>query len=127
MWLVASGRRLRRLVGERMYTNGKTPLHKAAENGSNEAVELLLSRGAFVNAKAKNGATPLHLAVWHSLKSEDCVTVKTLLEHEADSHAKDYYGETPLHMVARNGCNEAAKLLLSRGAHVDAKAKEKTS
>jgi len=32
------------------------------------------------------------------------------------------YGETPLHMAAKNGCNEAAKLLLSHGAFVEAKA-----
>lgn len=32
------------------------------------------------------------------------------------------YGETPLHMAAKNGCNEAAKLLLARGASIEAKA-----
>ena len=32
------------------------------------------------------------------------------------------YGETPLHMAAKNGCNEAAKLLLSHGAFIEAKA-----
>ena len=35
------------------------------------------------------------------------------------------YGETPLHMAAKNGCNEAAKLLLSHGAFVEAKANVK--
>lgn len=32
------------------------------------------------------------------------------------------YGETPLHMAAKNGCNDAAKLLLSHGAYIEAKA-----
>lgn len=33
--------------------------------------------------------TPLHLAVWHSLLAEDSLTVKTLLEYNADCSAKD--------------------------------------
>lgn len=32
------------------------------------------------------------------------------------------YGETPLHMAAKNGCNEAARLLLAHGAFIEAKA-----
>lgn len=92
----------------------------AAKNGCNEAAKLLLSHGAFIEAKAnvivfsflcficynycyvliprldmsksmliQNGMTPLHLAVWHSLRSDDCLTVKTLLEYNADCSAKD--------------------------------------
>lgn len=37
----------------------------------------------------QNGMTPLHLAVWHSLRAEDFSTVKTLLENNADCSAKD--------------------------------------
>ena len=37
----------------------------------------------------QNGMTPLHLAVWYSLQSEDCATVKTLLEYNADCSATD--------------------------------------
>ena len=37
----------------------------------------------------QNGMTPLHLAVWYSLRVEDCSTVKTLLEYNADCSAKD--------------------------------------
>jgi hypothetical protein len=33
--------------------------------------------------------TPLHLAVWHSLRAEEFLAVKTLLEHNADCSAKD--------------------------------------
>ncbi|KAJ6381836.1 hypothetical protein OIU77_030490 [Salix suchowensis] len=32
------------------------------------------------------------------------------------------YGETPLHMAAKNGCSEAARLLLAHGAFIKAKA-----
>lgn len=38
----------------------------------------------------QNGMTPLHLAVWHSTRAEeDCSTVQTLLEYNADCSAKD--------------------------------------
>ncbi|KAI3723820.1 hypothetical protein L2E82_35579 [Cichorium intybus] len=47
----------------------------------------------------------------------------------ADGARKDVpsylqYGETPLHMAAKNGCNEAIGLLLSHGASTVAKANE---
>ena len=32
------------------------------------------------------------------------------------------YGETPLHMAAKNGCSESARLLLTHGASLEAKA-----
>lgn len=68
---------------------GETPLHMAAKNGCTEAARLLLAHGAFVEAKANNGMTPLHLAVWYSIRAEDHSTVKTLLEYNADCSAED--------------------------------------
>ncbi|KAK4343446.1 hypothetical protein RND71_036540 [Anisodus tanguticus] len=78
----------------------QTPLHVAAgynnieirygaKNGCNEAAKVLLAHGALVEARANNGMTPLHLAVWHSLRAEDYSTVKTLLEYNADCSAED--------------------------------------
>lgn len=98
------------LEAQNMY--GETPLHMAAKNGCNEAAVLLLSHGAFIEAKANNGMTPLHLAVWSSLLSEDCSTVKTLLEHNADCTAKDEDGLTPLnHLSSGPGCDKLRELL----------------
>ena len=42
---------------------GFAPLHYAAEGGYNEIVELLIDKGANVNAKDENGATPQDLAI----------------------------------------------------------------
>ncbi|TMW85258.1 hypothetical protein EJD97_023430 [Solanum chilense] len=75
------------MEAKNMY--GETPLHMAAKNGCNEAAKKLLANGALVEAKANNGMTPLHLAVWHSLRVEDCCTVKALLEHDANCSAED--------------------------------------
>ena len=42
--------------------DGWTPLHKAAYEGYREIVELLIAKGANVNAKNKYGTTPLDMA-----------------------------------------------------------------
>ncbi|XP_043808017.1 ribulose bisphosphate carboxylase/oxygenase activase, chloroplastic isoform X2 [Manihot esculenta] len=89
------------LLNETNPVYGETPLHMAAKNGCNDAARLLLAHGAFIEAKANNGMTPLHLAVWHSIRSEDCSTVQTLLEFNADCSAKDNEGMTPMNHVSQ--------------------------
>ncbi|XP_021723655.1 uncharacterized protein LOC110691027 [Chenopodium quinoa] len=100
------------MEAKNMY--GETPLHMAAKNGCNEAAKLLLSHGAFVEAKANNGMTPLHLAVWHSLRSDDCSTVNTLLEYNADCNAKDDDGLTPLNHLSPGPGSEKLRQLLNQ-------------
>ncbi|GAB4839210.1 hypothetical protein Ancab_028738 [Ancistrocladus abbreviatus] len=98
------------LEAKNMY--GETPLHMAAKNGCSETARLLLSHGAFIEAQANNGMTPLHLAVWHSLRSEDCSAVKTLLEFNADCSAKDNDGMSPLdHLSPGPGSQKLQELL----------------
>lgn len=41
---------------------GNTPLHIAVEFGHKEVMELLLAKGADVNARDEDGWTPLHMA-----------------------------------------------------------------
>ncbi|KAG8376022.1 hypothetical protein BUALT_Bualt09G0019700 [Buddleja alternifolia] len=100
------------LEAKNMY--GESPLHMAAKNGCNEAAKLLLAHGAFVEAKANNGMSPLHLAVWHSLRAEDCSTVSTLLEYNADCSAEDNEGMTPLNHLSQGPGNEKLRDLLLR-------------
>ncbi|KAI4347123.1 hypothetical protein L6164_007966 [Bauhinia variegata] len=100
------------LEAKNMY--GETPLHMAAKNGCNEAARLLLAHGVFVEAKANNGMTPLHLAVWHSLRAEECSTVETLLEYNADCSAKDNEGMTPLNHLSQGPESEKLRKLLNR-------------
>ena len=94
--------------------NGVTPLHWAAIRGRKIAVELLIARGADVNAKKKGGSTPLH---WAS-------TVKIseiLIKKGADVNAKNQYDGTPLHWAIHTNNPDKMMLLLSKGANVDAK------
>ncbi|GMH13680.1 hypothetical protein Nepgr_015521 [Nepenthes gracilis] len=100
------------LEAKNMY--GETPLHMAAKNGCNETAKLLLSHGTFVEAKANNGMTPLHLAVWHSLRSEDFSTVQTLLEYNADCSAKDNDDMSPVDHLSPGPGSEKLRELLYR-------------
>jgi ankyrin repeat protein len=45
------------------YRGVITPLHETARSGRKEVVELLIANGADVNAKNRNGDTPLDYAI----------------------------------------------------------------
>ncbi|KAL4318317.1 hypothetical protein GQ457_18G000820 [Hibiscus cannabinus] len=100
------------LEAKNMY--GETPLHMAAKNGCNEAARLLLAHGAFIEAKANNGMTPLHLAVWDSIRSDNHATVKTLLDYNADCSAEDDEGMTPIKHLSKGPGSEKLQELLLR-------------
>ena len=75
------------------------PLHLAAYVGSPTGViEVLIDRGADVNARVENGLTPLHLAAGNNDNSH---VVQFLLSRAADSNARDENGDTPLHLAAK--------------------------
>lgn len=109
------------MEAKNMY--GETPLHMAAKNGSTEVLRLLLEHNADIEATANNGMTPLHLAVWHSLRAEDCSTVEALLQYHADINAKDNEGMTPLSHLSHGPSNQKLQLLLQ--VHLDEQRKRK--
>jgi hypothetical protein len=78
--------------------------------------ELLLRRGARVNAHSESGWTALHVAC-NSRKME---MVQLLLSWGADIHARNSNGETPLHGAVRDGAVEIIELLVREGADADA-------
>jgi ankyrin repeat protein len=117
-----------------------TPLIYASQNGHKKVAELLISRGANVNAKSEDGLwTALHHATGHSTKE----MVQLLIKNKADVNAKNKNGETPLDIAngelaellqkhggkhgtingaSRRGNIEAVKQFLADGADVNAKA-----
>ncbi|KAK4754968.1 hypothetical protein SAY87_008725 [Trapa incisa] len=99
------------LEAKNMY--GETPLHMAAKNGCADTARLLLAHGAFIEARANNGMTPLHLAVWYSLHAEDCSTVKVLLEQGANCSAEDNEGMTPLNHLSQGAASQKLKEMLN--------------
>ncbi|CAL1285645.1 unnamed protein product [Larinioides sclopetarius] len=98
--------------------NGKTPLHIAVENQSNNIVKYLSKFCICLNKKDKHGLTPLHTAIlWNNIDA-----VKILLDKETNVDANRSYGNyTALQIAARCGNPYLVKLLIAKKAHIDAK------
>src|SRR5207253_3203598 len=84
--------------------------------------ELLLVKGADVNARNKAKYTPLH----NASRQEATDVAKTLLTHKAEVNAQSEGGETPLHLAAAWGRTPIVDLLLKAGADVNSTSKEGT-
>src|SRR5580765_2205504 len=86
-------------------------LHFAAEDCNPEIVKLLAARGADMNARDKDGWTPLHWAVESDIdaaqqearRARELPTVKTLIELGADTTARAVDGSTPRDIAAAYG------------------------
>jgi ankyrin repeat protein len=89
----------------------RTPLHLAARGGHRDVAELLLQRGAEVNARAEgefgHGLTPLHEAARGGHRE----VVKLLLEHGADVNTRNDAGKSPLELAVEGGHFDVAELL----------------
>jgi ankyrin repeat protein len=97
--------------------DGTTALHWAVRQNDLELVDRMLRAGADVAAANRYGVTPLKLAAI----SGDAKLLIKLLDAGGDPNAAGMDGETLLMTVARGGHVEAARVLLERGAAVDAR------
>jgi len=111
-------------IPDLVFSKGKhgwTPLHRTTTYGTSygkkDIAELLLAKGADVNAKDDSGDTPLHNAAEAGHKD----MAGLFLANGADVNAGDKYSSTPLHVAAREGHKDVAELLLAKGADVNAR------
>jgi ankyrin repeat protein len=98
---------------------GETPLHWAAKSNSMDVAELLISKGADVNAEDKYGNTPLFVAA----KSNSRDVVELLIAKGINVNAEDKYGNTPLLVAAQSKSKDVAELLIAKGVNVNAEDK----
>ncbi|XP_070546117.1 death-associated protein kinase 1-like [Ptychodera flava] len=92
-----------------------TALHLASEQGHVDVAQMLIKCGADVNAKDKDGLTPVHHAAIHGYEA----TVRLLLKCKSVIDAQTKEGYTPLHLAAMTGREKTTKLLLEYKASVD--------
>lgn len=94
---------------------------KAAKSGGVSRIkELLATDRGLINARDKDGSTPLHCATWKGQQE----VVALLLESGADvnaHNANEHWGTTPLHAAAHANQAAIAQMLIDHGADVNAK------
>ena len=103
--------------------DGKTALHYAVANGNLEIINLLLNRGAKINAKAKDKRTPIWM-----LETDDENLVMTILRllisKGADVNHQNDEGESLLMLAAADDSLEGVKIFLNAGANPNLKDKD---
>jgi ankyrin repeat protein len=105
-------------VDQRDMQNGYTPLDLAMFSVKHkELVQMLIAKGANVNAQASSGATPLFWAVMRDQKDD----AQFLLDHGANVNATTAYGDTILDSALHLQYGSIIPLLVDKGADVNAK------
>ncbi|XP_035800918.2 ankyrin repeat domain-containing protein 27 isoform X1 [Amphiprion ocellaris] len=87
---------------------GYTPLHVAAICGQAQLIDILVHKGAPVNATDYHALTPLHLACQRGYQG---VTL-LLLHYKANADAQDNNSNTPLHLACMYGHEDCVKALV---------------
>ena len=94
----------------------ETALHKAAARGYTDTVELLLSKGALIEAINSSSDTPLILAARNGYTS----IMELLLLNGASGEAMDGDNSVLLHRATLSGYTRTVELLISKGASIEA-------
>ncbi|GAP83716.1 putative ankyrin repeat protein [Rosellinia necatrix] len=92
-----------------------TALHIASLWGHNGAIEVLLAKGADINAIDSCGGTALHTASSYGRDS----TIELLLSKGADINATNDQGRAALYVALLYGRYRAVEILLANGADVN--------
>jgi ankyrin repeat protein len=108
--------------------NGQNLLHHAAQSGHTEIAQALIDRGAIIDTKDNEGRTPLHLAA----ENGHAPMIDLLVNQGAQVHSQDKNDRTALHYTVLGSKkdvffgtkSEAALMLISKGAVVDARDKK---
>uniref|UniRef100_A0A3Q3A380 Ankyrin repeat domain 27 (VPS9 domain) n=1 Tax=Kryptolebias marmoratus TaxID=37003 RepID=A0A3Q3A380_KRYMA len=92
---------------------GYTSLHAAAVCGQAQLIDMLVRKGASVNATDYHAFTPLHLACQRGYQGVSLL----LLHYKANADAQDNNGNTPLHLACMHGHEDCVKALVYYDVH----------
>ena len=107
----------------RTLTDVTTPLHLATYMGLETVVQVLLEKGANLDAKTREGQTALQLA---AAKGHEAIT-KLLLDRGAEVNEKTKGIASALHLATEFGHEAVVRLLIDQGADIEAEwGREKT-
>jgi cytohesin len=122
-FLIAHTANINLIINKQGATPFHTILYYTQGYVNKKIAELLIAKGADVNARDKHGNTVLQWAViYNKIKQNDVqktrIIIDFLLSKDADVNAKGMGGNTPLHLT---NSKEIAELLIANGADVNAK------
>lgn len=96
--------------------SGNTVLHYAAEWELEEAINVLIKKGADIACKNANGETPL----FNATKTNNPKIIDLLMREGSDPNVRDNLGSTTLHTAVRWDATNSARKLISLGVDVNA-------
>ncbi len=96
---------------------GNTPLHNAAIKGSVAMAEILLAKGADINAVNTRMNIPLVEAIINQREEVS----RLLIERGSDLKKRTLTGDTPLHYAVRKSSVSIVSLLIEKGADIESK------
>ena len=105
--------------------DGETPLHAAVSYQRVKCVNILLDAGARVAAGSNvNTLFGVQTPIFAAVQADSLEIIRILLDKGTDIHARNYLGDTLLHVAAQLGYIAMAELLLDNGFDVDVRDKD---
>ena len=105
--------------GAQVNRTGWTPLHYAAAGGSEQMVDLLLDRYAYIDAEAPNRTTPLMMAV----RQKHEALARHLISAGADPTVRNHAGLTAAEYARRNDNKPLADWIRAKAVEFTARYK----
>ena len=99
--------------------HGWSVLHSACECRDQAIIELLISKGADINALQDSRMTPLHFCG----QNDNEVLAGLLVKQRAKLDLQDEKSKTALYYCAWDGSDKVARILLDAGARTDLRSK----